>query len=118
MSEVTESDEDTQSFDGDFSLLSSSNPRTLLVAEDNNMVPNENGAEHEESIVLDKMEEDLRGESHTAYHMEEDAKPQTVHSEPQAVVEEQATPEPVEDEKNKKRHLNVVFVGHVGAGKP
>ncbi|KAI3509225.1 hypothetical protein L1887_24340 [Cichorium endivia] len=26
MSEVTESDEDTQSFDGDFSLLSSSNP--------------------------------------------------------------------------------------------
>lgn len=94
-------------------------------AEDSNMVTNENGGEHEESVALNKMEEDLREESHTVSHMEEDAKPQTGHSDPQAAAEvtEHATSasasEPVEEEaeKNKKRHLNVVFIGHVDAGK-
>ncbi|KAL4592129.1 hypothetical protein LXL04_005114 [Taraxacum kok-saghyz] len=52
--------------------------------EDNNMVTNENGGEHEESVILNKMEEDdLRDDSHTESHMEEDAKPQAVHSDPQ-----------------------------------
>ncbi|KAL4558127.1 hypothetical protein LXL04_036324 [Taraxacum kok-saghyz] len=55
-----------------------------MVAEDNNMVTNENGGEHEESVILNKMEEDdLRDDSHTESHMEEDAKPQAVHSDPQ-----------------------------------
>ncbi|CAI9270748.1 unnamed protein product [Lactuca saligna] len=89
--------------------------------EDSNMVTNENGGEHQESIALDKLEEDLRNESQTDSHMEEDANPHTGHSDPQAAiaVKEQATsaPEPVDDEKNKKRHLNVVFIGHVDAGK-
>lgn len=29
-----------------------------MLAEDNNMVTNENGGEHEESVTLNKMEED------------------------------------------------------------
>ncbi|XP_024959025.1 eukaryotic peptide chain release factor GTP-binding subunit ERF3A-like isoform X1 [Cynara cardunculus var. scolymus] len=92
-------------------------------AEGGKVVPNENGGEPEEPAAPDNMEEDLRDESHAASHMEEDAESQTVHSEPKAAVEvkEQTTSasELVEDdvEKNKKRHLNVVFIGHVDAGK-
>ncbi|KAL4573049.1 hypothetical protein LXL04_019842 [Taraxacum kok-saghyz] len=58
--------------------------KTHAISKDNNMVTNENGGEHEESVILNKMEEDdLRDDSHTESHMEEDAKPQAVHSDPQ-----------------------------------
>ncbi|KAI7731052.1 hypothetical protein M8C21_021591 [Ambrosia artemisiifolia] len=89
-------------------------------AEDSNLVPNENGGEPEESVVRENVEEELRDESHADSHMEGGADSQAVHSEPKDVAEvmEQVTsaPEPVEEEveKNKKRHLNVVFIGHVG----
>ncbi|KAI3797654.1 hypothetical protein L1987_32915 [Smallanthus sonchifolius] len=92
-------------------------------AEDSKMVvSNDNGVEPEELVVPDDVEEDLRDESHTASHTEEDTDPQTEHSEPKAVVEvkeQSSAAEPIEDEveKNKKRHLNVVFIGHVDAGK-
>ncbi|KAJ9542619.1 hypothetical protein OSB04_029125 [Centaurea solstitialis] len=93
-------------------------------AEDGKPVSNENGLEPEESAAVpDNMEEDLREESHAPSHVEEDVESHTVHSEPKAAdeVKEQTTSasEHVEDdvEKEKKRHLNVVFIGHVDAGK-
>ncbi|KAI3696122.1 hypothetical protein L1987_79131 [Smallanthus sonchifolius] len=93
-------------------------------ADDSNMVPNENGGEPEELVAPANVEEeDLRDASHIAPHTEEDADSQTVHSEPKDVVEGKelgaSASELIEDEveKNKKRHLNVVFIGHVDAGK-
>ncbi|KAK9059940.1 hypothetical protein SSX86_020644 [Deinandra increscens subsp. villosa] len=92
-------------------------------AEDCNKLHNENGWEPEEVVAPDNVEEDTRDESHIASNIGEDADPQTEHSEPTAVVEveeEQGTSdsasEPIKDgvEKDKKRHLNVVFIGHVG----
>ncbi|KAD7477310.1 hypothetical protein E3N88_00446 [Mikania micrantha] len=92
-----------------------------MLAEDSNMVPNKNGVEPKELAAPAKVEEDLRDESHTASHTEEDADT-TVHSEPNAAAEQvtaASASEPIEDvvEKDKKRHLNVVFIGHVDAGK-
>ncbi|XP_076917936.1 uncharacterized protein LOC143578156 [Bidens hawaiensis] len=91
-------------------------------AEDSNIVPNENGGEPEELVASDNVKEDLKDESHIADHTDENADSKTEHTEPTAVVEvkEQSTAsEPIEEEveKDKKRHLNVVFIGHVDAGK-
>ncbi|KAK6944121.1 Translational (tr)-type GTP-binding domain [Dillenia turbinata] len=71
-------------------------------------------AEHvkqEEVELMDKMEEDVKGEIHTGS--------QSVQVE-QRVKEREPAPVQIEDElmeENKKRHLNVVFIGHVDAGK-
>ncbi|KAK1419763.1 hypothetical protein QVD17_29076 [Tagetes erecta] len=93
-------------------------------SEDSIVTPNENGVESE-VVAPDIVEKDLKDEPHIAPDMKDDADPLTEHSEPKAVVEAKekeapasaSEPVEVEVEMNKKRHLNVVFIGHVDAGK-
>ncbi|GAB4831772.1 hypothetical protein Ancab_005784 [Ancistrocladus abbreviatus] len=82
-------------------------------AEDNGTVDaqesNPQGVEH-----VDKMEEDFEAspEKSESMHIEPEGKEEEV-----VANEDNEAADDVEDEKNKKRHLNVVFIGHVDAGK-
>ncbi|KAI3990999.1 hypothetical protein MKX01_026183 [Papaver californicum] len=84
-------------------------------ADDNNgeiAAPEE--VKSEEVEAHDKMEEDdVKEEVHSSDHQ--------LHSEPAVKDEEMASPENAkeveEKEEQTKRHLNVVFIGHVDAGK-
>ncbi|GJV68400.1 eukaryotic peptide chain release factor GTP-binding subunit ERF3A [Tanacetum coccineum] len=69
----------------------------IAMPEDNNVVPNANGEKPEESVVTDDVEE-----------VKEDV-----------TAAPAPAPEVIEEvvEGNTKRHLNVVFIGHVDAGK-
>lgn len=79
-------------------------------AEDNNGVVNPEDEKPEDN--MDKMEEDLKDEG--------SANSQSVPIEEKDVVvkhKEIAASEASDEEDNQKRHLNVVFIGHVDAGK-
>ncbi|KAJ9552713.1 hypothetical protein OSB04_016758 [Centaurea solstitialis] len=73
-------------------------PDKVEQAEDSNMMPNANGGKPEESVVIDDVEEVTRKEQATTASASE-------HVEDAVEVH------------MKKRHLNVVFIGHVDAGK-
>ncbi|KAH9802112.1 Tr-type G domain-containing protein [Citrus sinensis] len=81
-------------------------------AEENNGVVNPGDARPEEVEVVDKMEEDSE---------EVQAVSQPVHPEPKVKHKEVSAVEDAESQQetegNNKRHLNVVFIGHVDAGK-
>ncbi|CAK9179807.1 unnamed protein product [Ilex paraguariensis] len=76
------------------------------VKEEDSVMANAKEGEPVEVKKTDTMEEGLKDEAHANY--------KAVDVEPKKVIEEDAEEE-VED--NKKRHLNVVFIGHVDAGK-
>lgn len=82
-------------------------------AEESNGVVNLEDVKPEEVEKVDKMEEDPKDEVRTVS--------QPVHAEPKVKDKEVSAVEDVESleetEGNKKRHLNVVFIGHVDAGK-
>ncbi|KAK4800519.1 hypothetical protein SAY86_021006 [Trapa natans] len=81
-------------------------------AEDSNGTISTEDGVHQQVEVADKMEEDLKcgiGESSQQVHIEDKGKDKEV-SAPE--VEE-----PEGMELDKKRHLNVVFIGHVDSGK-
>uniref|UniRef100_A0A5B6ZBI8 Putative eukaryotic peptide chain release factor GTP-binding subunit ERF3A n=1 Tax=Davidia involucrata TaxID=16924 RepID=A0A5B6ZBI8_DAVIN len=79
----------------------------------------------EEAGALGEMQAKLEKEMGAVQDLKDKAPThsQSVHVETKAAVEvkgkETSAPEDIEDEKedNKKRHLNVVFIGHVDAGK-
>ena len=81
-------------------------------SEDNNGVVNPEAAKLEQIEESDKMDVDLNNEAHK--------ESQSVHVEP-SKVKEISAPEDIEGPEDaegyKKRHLNVVFIGHVDAGK-
>ncbi|KAJ7975193.1 Elongation factor [Quillaja saponaria] len=77
-------------------------------AEDNNGVVNPEDAKPEEVENSDKMDEDPKEEVHT----------QPIQVERKDKEISAAENEPLDEiEANKKRHLNIVFIGHVDAGK-
>ncbi|KAK2648000.1 hypothetical protein Ddye_015489 [Dipteronia dyeriana] len=82
-------------------------------AEENNGMVNPEDAKQEEVEMVDKMMEDPKDEVHTVS--------EPVHTEPKVKDKEVSAAENVESvkeaEENVKRHLNVVFIGHVDAGK-
>uniref|UniRef100_A0A803P7G4 Tr-type G domain-containing protein n=1 Tax=Cannabis sativa TaxID=3483 RepID=A0A803P7G4_CANSA len=84
-------------------------------AEDNGVV-NPEEPKTEEVEESDRMEEDTKEEVQT--HTSE---PEPIEVEQKVPMKEKEIPTPEEDEEqmelNKKRHLNVVFIGHVDAGK-
>ncbi|XP_057951410.1 uncharacterized protein LOC131146101 isoform X2 [Malania oleifera] len=89
--------------------------RSLQLESSDNGVTNPEEAKPEEIEKLDKMEEDSKDEAHMNL--------QAVQLEQKGAAEDKAPPAPEdtdaldEDEGAKKRHLNVVFIGHVDAGK-
>ncbi|KAI3517910.1 hypothetical protein L1887_17132 [Cichorium endivia] len=84
--------------------------------EDRNMVPNENGGKLEESLIPDNMEE--AEDRNMVPNNVNDGKPEEFAvADDMQEGKEQATEHIEEVEANKKRHLNVVFIGHVDAGK-
>ncbi|KAL4633108.1 hypothetical protein ACJW30_04G073300 [Castanea mollissima] len=94
------------------SLQLDSGDATEMIAEDNNEVVNaeDETAQHEELEKVDKMEEDSKEEVHNqAVEVEKKVKEKE-----NSALDEEAT---FEKELPKKRHLNVVFIGHVDAGK-
>ncbi|KAK3225219.1 hypothetical protein Dsin_005081 [Dipteronia sinensis] len=82
-------------------------------AEENNGMVNPEDAKQEEVDMVDKMAEDPKDEVHTVS--------EPVYAEPKVKDKEVSAAENVESvkeaEENVKRHLNVVFIGHVDAGK-
>ncbi|KAK9272524.1 hypothetical protein L1049_002897 [Liquidambar formosana] len=82
-------------------------------SEDNNGVPNPEDAKPEVVEKSDKMEEDSKDEDHI--------NSQSVQVKPKVKVKDIFASEVIEAhdemEVDKKRHLNVVFIGHVDAGK-
>ncbi|XP_059453395.1 uncharacterized protein LOC132183941 isoform X2 [Corylus avellana] len=78
-------------------------------AEENNGVVNPEDAKAEEVEEVDKMEEDSKEAVHKeAVQVEQKVKDKEISASVKPVVEK---------ELPKKRHLNVVFIGHVDAGK-
>ncbi|CAJ2672915.1 unnamed protein product [Trifolium pratense] len=78
-------------------------------AEDINGVVNP----EDEKPDVDKMDEGLLSGSDP----KQEVQAQSVEAEPKAKVKEILSVQDEEDEQMKKRHLNVVFIGHVDAGK-
>jgi peptide chain release factor subunit 3 len=76
-------------------------------AEDYNGVVNAEDSKHEEPEKVDTMEEDSKEEVHY----------QAVEVEKKVKDKEISAPDDEAKELPKKRHLNVVFIGHVDAGK-
>ncbi|XP_022766215.1 eukaryotic peptide chain release factor GTP-binding subunit ERF3A-like isoform X2 [Durio zibethinus] len=83
----------------------------LNSAEDNNGVVNPEVTKPEEVEISDKLEEGVKDEV--------DTKSQAVQAEPKdkEVAAQEDAEASVEMETEKKRHLNVVFIGHVDSGK-
>ncbi|PKI60007.1 hypothetical protein CRG98_019595, partial [Punica granatum] len=84
----------------------------LDLAEDNNGLPNAEDVKVKEAGKVDKMDEDIKDD------IREKAQP--LQTEPKGKEKELSVPEVDEQEEmevDKKRHLNVVFIGHVDAGK-
>ncbi|WCJ42040.1 GTP binding Elongation factor Tu family protein [Euphorbia peplus] len=80
-----------------------------IPVEENNGAANSEDANPKEVDSLDRMEEDVK---------EDDMILEPKHAETKVKDKEVAAPaEVVMEEHNKKRHLNVVFIGHVDAGK-
>ncbi|KAF5445471.1 hypothetical protein F2P56_034518 [Juglans regia] len=83
----------------------------LDLAEDTNGVVNSEDAKAEEPEEVDKMEEDSKEDVHNeAVQVEHKVKDKKVSASDNNRAAE-------EKELSKKRHLNVVFIGHVDAGK-
>ncbi|XP_031406060.1 eukaryotic peptide chain release factor GTP-binding subunit ERF3A-like isoform X3 [Punica granatum] len=79
---------------------------------DNNGLPNAEDVKVKEAGKVDKMDEDIKDD------IREKAQP--LQTEPKGKEKELSVPEVDEQEEmevDKKRHLNVVFIGHVDAGK-
>ncbi|XP_042476287.1 eukaryotic peptide chain release factor GTP-binding subunit ERF3A [Macadamia integrifolia] len=87
----------------------------------NNEVAASDEVKAEESEKWDAVEEDVKDEVVSDPKDEPPSNPEPLHVEPKVKDKEmtarQIAQERDEKEENKKRHLNVVFIGHVDAGK-
>ncbi|XP_043695516.1 eukaryotic peptide chain release factor GTP-binding subunit ERF3A [Telopea speciosissima] len=107
--------------DIDAEIESSIRSLQLDSSEGNNEVVASDEVKAEESEKWDTMEEDLKDEVVSDHKDEPPSNSKPLHVEPKVKDKEMTALVDVEDkdskEENKKRHLNVVFIGHVDAGK-
>ncbi|CAI0400396.1 unnamed protein product [Linum tenue] len=83
-------------------------------AEENNGAINPEDAQPEHVEEVDKMDEDSKPDTSVSSEEVQQAEAEVPHKEVRAPEVEEPSKEEV---GNKKRHLNVVFIGHVDAGK-